>query len=44
MMDNIYEGDEMFNMNLSVSHLLSPEIIADLTTNANGLIIDSTGM
>jgi len=40
--DNIVEGDEMFNMTLTVPSSLGPGIVAGAITSATGIIVDST--
>ena len=41
--DDIAEGDETFNMTLSVLYSLSPRIAAGTITSAIGIIVDTTG-
>ena len=41
--DNIVEGDEMFNISLTVPSSLGPGIVAGSVTSATGIIMDSTG-
>ena len=40
--DTIVEGNEMFNMSLSVPSSLGPGIKAGSNTSATGIIIDTT--
>ena len=42
MNDDIVEGDEMFNMSLTVPSSLGPGIVAGSVTSATGIILDST--
>ena len=42
IMDNIAEGPETFNLNLSISLSLTNEVILVKTTEAVGIIIDNT--
>ena len=43
MSDNIVEGNETFNMSLTVPSSLGPGIVAGTVTSATGIIVDSTG-
>ena len=40
--DNIVEGDEMFNMSLTVPSSLSPGVVTGSVTSATGIIMDSS--
>jgi len=40
--DNIVEGDEMFNMSLTVLSSLGHGIVAGAITSTTGIIVDST--
>ena len=40
--DNIVEGDETFNMNLTVPSSLGPRVVVGSLNSATGTIIDTT--
>ena len=44
MSDNIVEGDEMFNMSLTVPSSLGPGIVNGSITSATITIVDTSGI